>query len=209
MRKSVKAGPFRVNLSKSGIGVSTGVPGLRVGTGPRGTYVRMGRHGVFYQQTISRTAHGRVPFSPQRVRPRPQMTAADDVFLEDVTGATAVQLADATPSDLVSQVNEAAGHISLLPLVILLCFPVVTIPLAVLLRARDKARRTVVAFYQVEDAPAHKFQPLADSFRLMQESSAHRYVVARGQVRATRQYKTHAGASSIPRALGRDKRCSK
>jgi hypothetical protein len=35
VRKSVKAGPFRFNLSKSGIGVSAGVPGFRVGTGPR------------------------------------------------------------------------------------------------------------------------------------------------------------------------------
>lgn len=36
--KTVKAGPFRVSLSRSGIGMSTGVPGLRVGTGPRGSY---------------------------------------------------------------------------------------------------------------------------------------------------------------------------
>ena len=36
-------GPFRFNLSKSGLGVSAGVPGFRVGTGPRGNYVHMGR----------------------------------------------------------------------------------------------------------------------------------------------------------------------
>jgi hypothetical protein len=29
-RKSIKAGPFRINLSKSGVGLSTGVPGFRV-----------------------------------------------------------------------------------------------------------------------------------------------------------------------------------
>jgi hypothetical protein len=28
VRKSLKAGPFRFNLSKSGVGVSAGVPGL-------------------------------------------------------------------------------------------------------------------------------------------------------------------------------------
>jgi hypothetical protein len=35
-RKSVKVGPFRINASHRGIGVSTGVPGLRVGVSSRG-----------------------------------------------------------------------------------------------------------------------------------------------------------------------------
>ena len=38
-RKSISAGPFRFNLSDSGIGVSVGVRGFRVGSGPRGNYV--------------------------------------------------------------------------------------------------------------------------------------------------------------------------
>ena len=36
-RKSFKLGGARLNLSKSGIGVSTGVKGFRVSSGPRGT----------------------------------------------------------------------------------------------------------------------------------------------------------------------------
>jgi len=35
-RKSIKLGPFRLNLSKKGAGVSVGVKGARVGIGPRG-----------------------------------------------------------------------------------------------------------------------------------------------------------------------------
>lgn len=52
LRKSVSAGPFRFNLSKSGIGMSTGVKGLRVGTGPRGAYVHAGRGGIYYRQSL-------------------------------------------------------------------------------------------------------------------------------------------------------------
>ncbi|MGO9102221.1 MAG: DUF4236 domain-containing protein [Mycobacterium sp.] len=50
IRKAVKAGPFRFNLSKSGIGVSTGVPGFRVGSGPRGNYglFRLSRGGAVW-----------------------------------------------------------------------------------------------------------------------------------------------------------------
>ena len=81
--------------------------------------------------------------------------------MEDVTGATTLELADASASELVSQLNEAARHTSLLPLVVLLWLPVVTIPLAVLLHARDKARRTVVAFYEVAGDPAARLQALS------------------------------------------------
>jgi hypothetical protein len=38
-RRSVKFGPLRVNFSKSGVGYSFGMRGLRVGSGPRGPYV--------------------------------------------------------------------------------------------------------------------------------------------------------------------------
>ena len=35
-------------LSKSGIGLSVGVKGLRVGSGPRGNYVHMNRYGLYW-----------------------------------------------------------------------------------------------------------------------------------------------------------------
>lgn len=41
LRKSVRVGPLRFNLSKGGVGVSAGIKGLRVGTGPRGNYVHI------------------------------------------------------------------------------------------------------------------------------------------------------------------------
>ncbi len=53
LRKSVSAGPFRFNLSSSGLGVSAGVKGLTVGTGPRATYVHMGAHGLYYRTSLS------------------------------------------------------------------------------------------------------------------------------------------------------------
>ncbi len=53
-RKSIRAGPFRLNLSKSGIGASVGVPGLRVGTGPRGNYLHAGGGGLYYRAFLGR-----------------------------------------------------------------------------------------------------------------------------------------------------------
>lgn len=51
-RKSKSFGPFRLNLSKSGIGISTGVKGARLSIGPKGTYVNMGRNGMYYRKKI-------------------------------------------------------------------------------------------------------------------------------------------------------------
>ena len=53
IRKSKSIGPFRVNLSKSGIGVSAGVKGARISKGPRGTTVHAGRNGIYYRKTVS------------------------------------------------------------------------------------------------------------------------------------------------------------
>lgn len=198
--KTVKAGPFRVSLSRSGIGMSTGVPGLRVGAGPRGSYIRVGAHGAYYQRTLSqpggRSRTAQRPSSPQYFQ---RGTAADEVLMQDVTGATTVELADASSSELISQLNEAARHLSLLPLAILLWLPVVTIPLAILLHAKDKARRTVVAFYEVDGPAAARFQALVDCFSTVQKCAAQWHVTAQGTVTTTRQHKVNAGAFALIR----------
>ena len=68
VRKSLKAGPFRFNLSKSGVGVSAGVPGFRVGSGPRGNYVHVGAHGVYYRASLGARAGGGAAKRPGRAR---------------------------------------------------------------------------------------------------------------------------------------------
>jgi len=52
-RKSIKLGLVRVNLSKSGLGVSTGVKGARVSVGPRGTQMSVGAGGVYYRTKLA------------------------------------------------------------------------------------------------------------------------------------------------------------
>ena len=54
IRKSFGAGPFRMNLSKGGLGFSAGVKGLRVGTGSRGRYLHAGRNGLYYRKSFGK-----------------------------------------------------------------------------------------------------------------------------------------------------------
>lgn len=52
-RRGFGFGPFRINLSKSGIGESVGVRGFRIGRTPKGKeYVRAGMGGLYYYKTL-------------------------------------------------------------------------------------------------------------------------------------------------------------
>lgn len=55
-RKSKNLGGFKVNLSKSGIGISTGVKGFRVSAGPKGVNLNAGRNGLYYRKKLSSSA---------------------------------------------------------------------------------------------------------------------------------------------------------
>lgn len=52
LRKAIRVGPLRFNLSKSGVGVSPGIRRFRLGGGPRGNYVHMGCRGLYYRKTF-------------------------------------------------------------------------------------------------------------------------------------------------------------
>ncbi len=54
LRKYLKTGPFRLNLSKGGLGLSGGIVGARIGIGPKGAYVHGGRHGIYYRKYASK-----------------------------------------------------------------------------------------------------------------------------------------------------------
>ncbi|WMY10911.1 DUF4236 domain-containing protein [Paraburkholderia phenoliruptrix] len=116
-RKSVKAGPFRFNLSGSGVGVSVGVPGFRIGTGPRGNYVSMSGGGFTYRtslgsrnprptplpQPVPRPSEDAEPRQGQRFIPSGSATVAP---LEVIQSADIRQLSDTDSADLVEEINS-------------------------------------------------------------------------------------------------------
>lgn len=77
-RKSVKIGPVRLNVSKSGVGMSVGVPGARIGINSKGkVYGSAGVKGLTYRTQLSPTA-------------KRKKTAADKV--ENITETEAIPL---------------------------------------------------------------------------------------------------------------------
>lgn len=53
IRKSLIGSFSRLNLSKSGLGVSGGLRGLRLGTGPGGPYLAAGLKGLFVRHKLT------------------------------------------------------------------------------------------------------------------------------------------------------------
>lgn len=53
IRKGFNFGPLRLNVSKSGLGFSFGIKGLRIGSGPSGNYIHAGRKGLYYKAKFS------------------------------------------------------------------------------------------------------------------------------------------------------------
>jgi hypothetical protein len=60
IRKAWSFGPFRLNLSKGGLGVSFGFTGFRIGINSRGVYIHAGRGGIYYRTYLGSSTKERV-----------------------------------------------------------------------------------------------------------------------------------------------------
>lgn len=207
LRTTLKAGPFRFTLSPSGLGVSAGVPGFRVGTGPRGNYIRVAGLGTTYfgGQAPTPTAHGVRPMTS----PAPQ---DHGVVMHELAGTPVQNLIAAHPSDLINQIQAAAQRRLLWPwvaaaaaLLALIAAPygllllVPGAPAIWWLRQRDLARRSVVAFYQVEDTAAANYEHFTASNGFVSRVQRVWQVEAHGALHTPYQQKVNAGASALIR----------
>lgn len=87
LRKSFGFGPFRLNLSKSGLGASFGVKGARIGINPKGRgYVHAGRAGFYFREALQPVPSERRP--PDRTPRLPSDTATAEPIREIESGAS-------------------------------------------------------------------------------------------------------------------------
>jgi hypothetical protein len=212
LRTSIKVGPVRLNMSRSGLGASVGAPGFRVGAGPRGTYVSLGGGLASYRATVHRNRRSSQRTTPvaHRTHRVTETPSPGDVVLSDVSGATTIQMAEVGSSELVTQLNDAARSPLFWPwclaltIALTVLFPWVLLagaPLTVWLFWKDRVRRTVVAFYDVQGTEAARFQQLVDSFEQARTTQRAWHVIASGAVSTTYQHKVNAGASSVVNRL--------
>ncbi|MDQ1546095.1 MAG: polymerase subunit epsilon [Actinomycetota bacterium] len=212
IRKSVSAGPFRFNLSKSGVGISTGIPGFRLSSGPRGNYVHMGRHGLYYRATLADGHGGKAKTSAALSHLHPSLPVVGDasIRMDDPKGASVQALKPTGDGDLVDQLNDSASKVGLaLPVAVLafvaslffmpwgLILWAVAIPGVWWLALRDRARRTVVVFYDINNSHADWYQRNVDAWSQLRSAQGLWRVVQSRQTAGAYQAKVNAGAGTL------------
>lgn len=107
-RKSLKFGPIRLNFSKSGIGISSGIKGARISVGPRGTYVHLGRNGFYYRKKIDGfNTKSNQRNSKKRDFNNPLETLKHTIYTKNFDGIT-----DIESQDFIRELQEKYDKIS-------------------------------------------------------------------------------------------------
>ena len=216
-RKSIGVGPFRFNLSGSGVGMSVGVRGLRIGTGPRGNYIRAGRGGIYYQASLSPRHSRTYPAATPTLTPSPhQIAPSFDRTLgsfEAIDAGSSLSIRDSSSEELLANLNETRQHWRLLPAILLLgvclCVAAITIPLPIwqtavvvallvlsawIVHIRDVERTTTVLLYDLDDVLVAAYTDLNTAFDKAGASMLIWHVKSQAKV-LDRKY--HAGAASV------------
>lgn len=210
LRKALKVGPLRFNLSKSGIGISTGIKGLRYGMGPRGNYVHMGRNGLYYRKSLSS------PSSSENIITTP-VVESNTIEIES---SDILNMTDSSSAALLDELNKkrkiqtllpASIGISILTLIVtLLLFfsnttgiwviytalflSAITIPIVA---NRDNLVKTTILFYNFEKEEEDKYQKLHETFDILNSTDKIWHLQTIKKVTDTQTYKTSAGASNL------------
>lgn len=216
LRKSIRVGPLRFNLSKSGIGVSTGIKGLRFGVGPRGNYVHMGRGGLYYRATLPSHSSTNPPVSPHSSsRLEPEIPPGTHAPLEEIESADVSQLVDSSSQDLLDEMSKKRARMRRWPLVATTTAVIVFIGLSadwpswliwflllagiagtVVAHTKDALAKTVVLFYNFDSEMENAYAQLHSAATQLSGCASAWHIEASGKVR-DRKY--HAGASDLVR----------
>ncbi len=185
LRKSVRVGPLRFNLSGSGIGLSCGIPGLRIGTGPRGNYIHAGRGGFYYRKTFSAGKTHSFGTDQPNQQPTYQTDTVDPTLgqLEPVDAGTSALMQDTSSQSLLDELNEKHRRLRLWPWILLLAIATVATAIylglpaliiglvtcagavAVILSTyRDTLKKTTVLLYDFDDDALGAFANLDGAF---------------------------------------------
>ena len=217
IRKAISAGPFRFNLSKSGLGLSVGVRGLRVGAGPRGHYIHAGRGGLYYRASLNPAGrrgrsgaanggqpHSSPPLAPSQSEPAVQMAEVDsgdvlamrDVRLDELLTEMNAKLNQLSYAMLLSALSGSIGIGCIVvgnPIGVF--FLLLALPAWLLGWWIDRYKRRSVLFYDLDREAAEAYEGLTIAFDTFLACSAKWHVEAQGAIDDPAVRKRNAGAT--------------
>lgn len=170
-RKSKSFGPFRLNFSKSGIGLSTGVKGARLSFGPKGTYVNLGSNGVYYRKKIGSKSNNKNNYLHEISKPEDNITSAVNISNESMVESEFEQ-------ELITNIKKARRIntlwiFSLLLMYVLMCvYPLLFLVFIALLVFRILFRKYFRAEinYELDEIANNKWKDFISSVNLLRNS---------------------------------------
>jgi hypothetical protein len=210
IRKSLKVGPIRFNLSKSGVGVSAGVKGARIGTGPRGNYIHLGAHGLYYRSTLvtPATSQNRSASSLQ-----PVPVPVDEPEMQEIESGDVTDMVDSSSADLLNEINIKRKRLRIWPVVfwgtftLFLLLAGSTAPGWLLLTTlavgivgtlfaynKDQLNKTIVLFYDFEPPQEKAYKNFYEAIEKVSACQGQWHISASGHVSDS---KYHAGANQV------------
>jgi hypothetical protein len=178
----------------------------------------MGRGGVYYQQTFhSPAAPSATPSVTPRLLPSPQTPDRTHAPLQEIASANAAQIADSSSEQLLAELREKRGAISLMPFAVigsilllllalfliagtalpgwlLLPIAIAAIVMIVTAHRRDVLRKTTVILYDFTSEVEESFRTFTQWADALVSCGRMWHVEAEGRV-FDRKY--HAGATSL------------
>lgn len=211
LRKGFNLGPIRLNLSRSGLGASFGVPGARIGVGPRGSYIHLGRGGLYYRQSLGTPSPGHPPSHPSAHQPT--TFDSSEQGLPEIASASAAGMVDSSSSELLKELNRVQQRWDLFPFALIVgalatafvAFTyqgwwwwastlVVFTVASIYARHTDVMRGTAILHYALEGEADRRFSSLLSALGQISRCQATWRVKAQGH---TDDWKRHAGANTL------------
>lgn len=198
------AGPYRFAMSRAGMKVTAHRPGFRAAWGPPGNYVHLSRDRIYYRSTAPRSsgADG-APSRPCDPAPRSMPT-------EEPAGGTVRPLVPADPHDLVVRLREAGVRLPRWPFALAgllitalflgrwgLLAGAAGAPGVVWLAARDRAARSVVIMYDVNDEAARRYADIVQAVTALRQAAGLWQVTEMTEAWTAYQSRLNAGASVL------------
>lgn len=204
IRKSVKVGPFRFNLSKSGIGISTGIKGFRIGTGPRGNYVHMGRGGIYYRTSLTPKKSKRA--AGTNIKPLPLKDFDENRSLTEIESGSVLHMVDSTSLSLLEEIRRKHKQLKYGPIVLIISiiglFAFMSLSPYIIIFGGlctffaykwDEIRKSVVLFYEFDEDHGQLYQRFCDAFDKINTARVW-HIEAKG---TTNDWKRNSGATTL------------
>ncbi|MCK5107820.1 MAG: DUF4236 domain-containing protein [Nanoarchaeota archaeon] len=206
IRRRQSFGPFALNLSTKGVGISTGVKGARLSVGPNGTFVHLGRKGFYYRKKIGGFSE------PHQQKINHQVSKKQEVKSR-IESADIKNFQNSSPDSLLKEINEKNSLVKystislIVSIIIFFIFlgagspgwlnfilMILSVALYSFLFKKDTERKTVTVVYKLDKEIKEPFNKLNKEFIKFDKSEKIWRIETQ---QGTDDWKRNSGASNL------------